>query len=771
MHSPELLLKDLNGALRELLGATAALNDTRIDDELRPAAQRLLLAEVLGNTTILAVCGSQGAGKTTLVATLYEEYGAHEWLKPNQGRGERLPVLILEEPGRKKAQGYVRQFARRGVNHTSVILEDAEVGVDAFNDACCGRNPAALLPVLKVPTCYFAHSNEALMLLPGYEAQTGDNRQWQELMRQGLIGASGCLIVTDMSRSATHQNQEINADSRQIDKAASPVVIVTRTEGFAGDEARLRSTRETVGAVFGIDESRGDHPVICAGVGDPAYVREWRPQLGGALRRLAASAPRHRNAQLAHLEQVLRRELANALSRLRSRAQPFMSKYGGADDNGQAMVARIIEVFDDSCASLREDFRQDIVDALASRHGEASKKLDALLTDHHEGMWNKAKGIFDKETESRNKLEADLRKAWAVGGPVLDTFANVAGALVRRDLQDAPLLPHPEAPALPSPETESDASSAQASNDYEDEARFADVEGHAHATANGDALRRIGYIDANNAPVAWSKPDAATLHNLHLIFGNRGALTTTDDPHSNVALEDAIRLLPVLGLEYARVASLLPAIVGVMESGDGVLPQADLSQAVARMQNDFVAFRNSAGQILKGLTFIMAIDFFADGKIDTIPAIFNALTASAGAGVASAGTGAAGAGAASAGAAASAVGAAVAGVVTVGVLFKLALDEVRRHDRLVSAFAHDALLGIRDQHEQHFVSHFDRLMAGLRTRLKLSLHRRYGLNQRLMEQDRLSKALADVRMYQRDLLEEIARSGLAVDVFHGAAAA
>jgi hypothetical protein len=211
-----------------------------------------------------------------------------------------------------------------------------------------------------------------------------------------------------------------------------------------------------------------------------------------------------------------------------------------------------------------------------------------------------------------------------------------------------------------------------------------------------------------------------------------------------------------------------------MEHGGGVLPQADLSESVARMQNDFVAFRNSAGQILKGLTFIMAIDFFADGKIDTIPAIINALTASAGAGAASAGTGAgaasAGAGA-GAGAAASAVGAAVAGVVTVGVLFKLALDEVRRHDRLVSAFAHDALQGIRDQHVQHFVSHFDRLMAGLRARLKLSLQRRYGLNQRLMEQDRLSKALADVRMYQRDLLEEIARAGLAVDVFHGAATA
>ena len=59
MQSPEILLQDLNVALRELRGAAYLLGDDRVDSELLPTMRRLLLAEVLGNTSILAI-GRQG---------------------------------------------------------------------------------------------------------------------------------------------------------------------------------------------------------------------------------------------------------------------------------------------------------------------------------------------------------------------------------------------------------------------------------------------------------------------------------------------------------------------------------------------------------------------------------------------------------------------------------------------------------------------------------------------------------------------------------------
>jgi pantothenate kinase-related protein Tda10 len=72
MHTPEIMLKDLNSALRRLRGACASINNEEINEKLLEVMRKLLLAEVLGNTWILAVGGSQGAGKTTLMASLYD---------------------------------------------------------------------------------------------------------------------------------------------------------------------------------------------------------------------------------------------------------------------------------------------------------------------------------------------------------------------------------------------------------------------------------------------------------------------------------------------------------------------------------------------------------------------------------------------------------------------------------------------------------------------------------------------------------------------------
>ncbi|MEN9374837.1 MAG: hypothetical protein RIR79_2389, partial [Pseudomonadota bacterium] len=74
MQNPEILLKNLNTALCNLRGAANLLgddDDARIDSKFLPVMRKLLLAEVLGNTAILAIGGSQGAGKTTFLTSLY----------------------------------------------------------------------------------------------------------------------------------------------------------------------------------------------------------------------------------------------------------------------------------------------------------------------------------------------------------------------------------------------------------------------------------------------------------------------------------------------------------------------------------------------------------------------------------------------------------------------------------------------------------------------------------------------------------------------------
>lgn len=74
-QSPDILLSELNNALRRLRGACTELEDDEIDAKLLGAMRRLLVAEVLSDTWIIAVGGSQGAGKTTLMASLYDSHG------------------------------------------------------------------------------------------------------------------------------------------------------------------------------------------------------------------------------------------------------------------------------------------------------------------------------------------------------------------------------------------------------------------------------------------------------------------------------------------------------------------------------------------------------------------------------------------------------------------------------------------------------------------------------------------------------------------------
>jgi len=232
-------------------------------------------------------------------------------------------------------------------------------------------------------------------------------------------------------------------------------------------------------------------------------------------------------------------------------------------------------------------------------------------------------------------------------------------------------------------------------------------------------------------------------------------------------LESTVRLLPALALEYARMASLMPALVGVNPLTS--LPASDVSAAMKSIEKQFSQVTDISKSILRGVAMITALDVGVDGQIDSLPALIGTLTGHAGAtvatstatgGAAATGTVATGSAAQTGAAAAGvSVAAAVMGVVAVGYLAHSALQEVRRHDGQVRSVAKQMLASISDHHHAHFMSHFNQLMNQLRQHLQQRLRRRYRLDEQLMTQDRLAKALADVAGGQLDLLEQLTLSG------------
>lgn len=741
MDSPERLLPTLNHALRALRGAMDVLEDGGLDEKLLVLMRRFLLAEVLGGHTVVAIAGAQGAGKSTLLRGMYDLEGdAGEWLPANEGRGEKLPVLVLEEAGITVPNGVLRQLQRDEMTG-EYRVRDVPADQQTFRAACCGDNSAVLLPVLRVPPRYFNRSGAAWLLLPGYETVDRGNRDWQELMRQGFIGSAFFVVVTDATRMASAGQAQIIMDWKAgLLKDVRPVVVISKTDGKADRADELQTLRQSAADLFGLDAAAAERGIVCTGTAsNSAYKQVWLPVLTAMLQDMTAGGSGHRDSQMRQLEQVLRSDLRDLLSTIKSRARDYLEAGEAADGGGQAVVRDCLEAFDEAQASLAEAFDSAVQKVLSAHAAAAWDDLQDKLVDRHEGLGNKFKNMLNTVTEDQRKLEASVEEAWAKPGSVLEQFADGLLGITSPVLRDAPLE------ALPPAEGTS-----------------------AQDAAPVAVWQRLRYVDQHGLPVQWIDPNEARLRDLRRIFSD-------DHSPTSPQLQEAIKLLPAMTLEYVRSATLLLSAAKLLPDTLSQVPVADVAASLERMQVGMKEGGDQIRAVVAGVTALFAGDVAEDGQLNLF-GLMSAATPSAGAavsaGASTAGAGAAGAGAAGAGAGAAGTGIAAAGAATaasvaaaavalvaVGYLVHLGVREARQYDNVVRSHAHGMLLSIRDSHRAHFSEQFNVLMGRVREYLKLRLRRRYGLNERLMLQDRLAKALADVGSARRALLEELAPQG------------
>ncbi|MGL4187305.1 MAG: hypothetical protein ACRCTM_00305 [Sphaerotilus sulfidivorans] len=707
-----------------------------------PLMRRLLLAEVVGNQWMVAVGGSQGAGKTTLVRTLYDLQGEDaRWLEPNEGRGEQLPILIQEDAQCNKPQGVLRRFFQ--TPDGSAELRDEPVSIGDFARATRGDDAQVMLPILKVPRRLFQHNQQALMLLPGYEALQRDNRVWQETMRLTLVGAAGCIIVTDPTRLANRQQGEIQRDLLPEElRASRPLVVVTKTEGSANNPQRQQELRDSAAKVFFPEEegATAASRVLCVGADDPDYVQRWRPQVEQALRDLSAGSGADRQLQLARLAHTLDLDLGRVLNLVNSRAALHLHGTGAESTPLQAFL----RTYDESVEDLRSSYQQTIRQLLEQQAGKAWQQLEQRLGSDYEGLGNKFRHLLATVSETHIRLRDDVVQAWSHPGELLPQYVEAMREL--------------SGPKRPSPQKTT-----------------------AVAIGNGPAptaLHQLGYVDAQGKAVARSESgltDKKVQTNLHVLLQGRTELGTTE--RAEDTLQDTVQLLPKMALEYSRVAAALPALIHLQGQSTEV-PQADVLGTLQQVEQQLGQFSETSRSLLKGLGAMLAIDVAADGHLDLINAIGSVfgLGSTTAANAAATATTVSGPAVgtvttvpAAAATGASTVATAAVGVVAIGFIAYTAIQEVRRHDSAVRQVSQAMLDNIHDQHMVHFMTRFDDLMRHLRRHLESRLRHRYRLDQHLMEHDRLACALADARTFRRDLLDALSRSGQALTLFQSEA--
>ena len=725
MQTPELLLKSLNNALRRLRGACTVLGNDELDDKLLDAMRRLLLAEILGDTWIVAMGGSQGAGKTTLMASMYDLRGdGPRWLQGNEGRGEKMPVLIQEVDGLAHPQGYVRRLVEDKSSKT-FKLEDAIVDVDKFQRAVCDPAAEDLLPVLCVPRRYFKRENQAWLLLPGYEKQERSNRSWQELMRQALIGAGGCIIVTDETRMANQQQLEIVKDMLQNElRNCKPYIVISKTEAHRHNEKRLTELRASAQSTFQVDAELAAKQIILTGTDDPSYVEEWMPLLVSAIDDLNFTGQSNRHLQMEHLSAIVGKDLSRVLNDIRSKSRLYFSSDRGGAGEGAQVLEDVLEKFDDAVESLREKHHKAVESIANAAFVAAAASMNQTLAADHEGFKNWLANAFNTTSETKVQMQALVSKSWQKAAPTY--FSGYSNALARltsdrlgRLSEEGSREVSPEVPLLTQPQN----------------------------------LIRLAYVHPSDQPVSYARLNQEVVSDIRILLGNSSQEEEKVHQDASKQLGISVALLPAITLEYSRLAFGMPEVCGIKPDysepvdGNGANHVADGVQSL----RTGVELGKTA---IKSFAAVLAVDVASDGDSDILGALTTPSAPGDGAptfpvGVASMHPAAI----------------AVTAVVAAAYVTSVAVTRLRTFEREASAQAHNMLAGVRDHHVEHMKTHFDNSMSLVRERVKEKIRKRYRMDEALMEKDRLAAAIADVSSITSDLRFELDASPTGLQPF------
>lgn len=678
---PAAILEGMLNAALQLRGALSSVTDPKLRPDLDQLLRRVFVAHVLAQNWVVAIGGSQGAGKTTLVRQLYNmDNYAVDWLPANEGQGERLPVLLQESADVTAPQGWVHKLMPSDESGSTYCVRLEPVDLVEFRRATRGDDPSLLLPVLKVPPRHFQAVGATLLLLPGYEHRHRQNAIWQELMRQALAAAGGCVIVTDQTKLADSTSQDILRDQEL--SGAEPVVVITKTEE-ASEALRGELCRRATDVFKGSGGQVAG--VFCTGVG-AEFTEYWSGKLVEGIASAANSANRVQGLRVKHLTELLD-DLRLLLGKVE---EELAARHDNADDVWDRVVGNQLDPYEKAVVKLRSSYLRQLTSALAAHHDEASKHLlRTIKPDEGVGGWLFAK--FRTTSERLERQRELIEQAWRAPGDCQQCHLQ---ALTYATFEK---LNGPGVTMLPR-----------------------------QTFSQGTALiARTGYEGVKDS--VWSALPPTAGENLRIL------LSSGDEGNLSEGANGDIALLPALALEFSRLAELaeLPTLEYKalrITSEDGL----NVPETVAQTKANFKELMGIHNELVGAIGTVFGVK--EDGNLQTvIRDIRGKLPTGTGAGrtdrmagglLLAADIFVGGVGVAAVAAAA---------VVAVGLL-------VRAAEKEQLSQAETVLTALEEAHRLAYLSSFDDVINKVRDRLTEVLRARYKFDQDIYERDRVAVA-------------------------------
>lgn len=722
MHlgTPEAYLKTLVRQLNSVNVATGYLPEEEREEfvpELHQALRACQMISLIYGHTVIAVAGSQGAGKTTLIRELYGLDGT--WLAGNEGQGERVPVMVLEDEAVTAPQGFLYRWTDEV---GTAGMRGTPVSSAAFGNATRAWGGNTLeLPVLRVPVRHAGGRSKAgFMLLPGYEEINDRNEAWQAFMRLALVAASACVLVTDGSLLAQHHDTILVDLKEQQLAGVEPVIAIAKTEKMA--EERRAELRATAAARFGVPEERA----ICTGSGNAA---DWEAPLLAALERHGGVGAETRVRQLQDLE-----KLGRMVGIVVNEARRAVRTSADLSDGGETL-RDVLKELEDAIVMTRSRYENELSKALGSVAKFAGEAARADYIAAEAGWSNAGRQVAEwaslashkSEQRAADRLRTAVQDAGG-GAGFARTHAELLAGLASDSLALALVRPAPANEALiehaGTPSAESLATLRML------------VTARPPATTDLDlmqaqSLRReirqlpgiaAGYLSAMQTVVAAS-PTPEKLSGLPELLQEG-----TDTIQSMNGLTKGL---------LKAVAAVL-----VVDAADGEI------DSIAGLVNGIASTIGSAGAAFSGA---------AAGTVAAEAATAGTVAGTVGTGAASSGAaaGTAAAGATTGGTVAAAVATGATIALAAGAVAYAGVEVLSRHQTRGAEQARTAaIVAIRDQKTRHLAA-FDEMMEWLKERVSERLRLMLRLDETLGHRLRAEIAINDLKNTRTWFQEEV----------------
>lgn len=378
---------------RSLYVATAVLGGNGKD--VLSVLRRLMVQQVLADRPTIAVVGSQGAGKTTLVTSLYDL--PPKLLEANVGRGEVIPVRLIERADVSEPRCFVLTVEHGGQLNGEVFRDEISGEAMAIRTKAPLRGD--LLFELEVPPRHFGGGDTCLLLLPGFEDPEVD---WDGTARLAVEGAAACLLAIDPATRADGRTQEHIRRVVGGFRAGRTAIALTKSDTSGDHNAAARSA---VLREFNVPDALADRVVCTAATGEQRT--SWIPKLAVALSKITPTGRRDEEDKLDLLETLVQDDFGACLTELHEARTRLRSE----DFASTLRIGEVLKPFDEAVQKLRVSYSGELRTSFRTRAAEAQRVVERNIEDRDrfEKVWTSLFGV--SLADQRRFLEA-LEAAW-----------------------------------------------------------------------------------------------------------------------------------------------------------------------------------------------------------------------------------------------------------------------------------------------------------------------------------------------------------------------